>query len=97
MGVRFFLVSKTLERGTSLLNDIAMQRGVSAENILEHLSDLEHYPEEALAPYQEFEVGTRTYCFTPGGFLYQTRPVQWDLCNFIQGFQFPRRPLLGIS
>ena len=47
---------------------------VEAEEILDHLSDLKNYPEEALAPYQEFGVGANTYYFTPGGFLYRKDP-----------------------
>jgi len=54
-----------------LLSNIAMQRDVTAGEILEHFSDLKNYPEEALAPYQEFRVGANTYYFAPGGFLYR--------------------------
>ena len=71
MGVWFFVAKHTSERGTSLLSNIAMQRDVTAEEILEHFSDLKNYPEEALAPYQEFRVGAHTYYFAPGGFLYR--------------------------
>jgi hypothetical protein len=46
-------------------------QGTTAGNILDHLSDLENYPEEALTPYQEFEMDDQTYYFTPGGFLYR--------------------------
>jgi len=46
-------------------------RDLTAENLLERLSDLENYPDDALAPYQEFEVDEKTYYFTPGGFLYR--------------------------
>ena len=42
-----------------------------AGRILELLSALENYPEEALAPYKEFRMGTNTYYFTPGGSLYR--------------------------
>jgi hypothetical protein len=45
-----------------------------AENILDRLSELENYPHEALAPYEEFRVGANTYYFTPGGFLYRKDP-----------------------
>ena len=48
-----------------------MLKDTTAENILDRLSDLENYPDEALRPYQEFEVGGKTYYFTPGGFLYR--------------------------
>ncbi len=43
----------------------------AAVRILKRLSDVENYPEEALAPYQEFRVGAYTYYFAPGGFLYR--------------------------
>ncbi len=46
-------------------------RDAAAENFLERLSDLENYPEDALAPYEEFLIGGKTYYFTPGGFLYR--------------------------
>jgi hypothetical protein len=49
-----------------------MLRDTAAENILERLSDLENYPEDALAPYEEFLLGGKSYYFTPGGFLYRT-------------------------
>ncbi len=48
-----------------------MMRDTAAENILDRLSDLENYPEDALAPYEEFLIGGKTYSFTPGGFLYR--------------------------
>ena len=48
-----------------------MLHDTAAENILERLSDLENYPEDTLAPYEEFLVGGKTYYFTPGGFLYR--------------------------
>ena len=51
-----------------------MPKDATAENILDYLTDLENYPKEALAPYQEFEMGGQTYYFTPGGFLYRKDP-----------------------
>ena len=42
-----------------------------AEDFLEHITDLEDYPYEPLAPYEEFTLNARTYYFTPGGFLYR--------------------------
>jgi hypothetical protein len=42
-----------------------------AEDFLEHVTDLEDYPYELLAPYEEFTLNARTYYFTPGGFLYR--------------------------
>jgi len=44
-------------------------RDITAEGILEHLRDLENYPDEALTPYKEFTLGGKTYFFTPAGFL----------------------------
>jgi hypothetical protein len=42
-----------------------------AEDLLEYVTDLEDYPYELLAPYEEFTLNARTYYFTPGGFLYR--------------------------
>jgi hypothetical protein len=57
-----------------------------AENILDHLSDLENYPVEALAPYQEFEMDDQTYYFTPGGFLYRKDPGTEEVGGFFCGY-----------
>ncbi|MDQ4002540.1 MAG: hypothetical protein M3259_01720, partial [Actinomycetota bacterium] len=46
----------------------------TAESILDHLSDLKNYPDQALAPYEEFTLAAKTYYFTPGGFLYCKDP-----------------------
>ncbi len=43
----------------------------AAEYLLDHLRDLNNYPEESLAPYEEFSLNGKTYYFTPGGFLYR--------------------------
>jgi hypothetical protein len=51
-----------------------MLQDAAAEGILERLGDLENHPEEALAPYEEFERDEQTYYFTPGGFLYRKDP-----------------------
>ena len=45
-----------------------------AEDFLEHVTDLEDYPYELLAPYEEFTLNARTYYSTPGGFLYRKDP-----------------------
>src|SRR5215212_6941808 len=58
----------------------------TAENLLEHLSDLEHYPEETLTPYREFEMGEQTYYFTPGGFLYRKDPGTEEVGGFFCGY-----------
>ena len=44
-----------------------------AEDFLEHVTDLEDYPYELLAPYEEFTLNARIYYFTPGGFLYRRK------------------------
>ncbi len=49
-------------------------RDATAQDVLARLGDLENYPRDALAPYEEFEVGAKTYYFTPGGFLYRKDP-----------------------
>ena len=45
-----------------------------AEDFSEHVTDLEDYPYELLAPYEEFTLNARTYYFTPGGMLYRKDP-----------------------
>jgi hypothetical protein len=57
-----------------------------AENILDHLSDLKNYPEEALTPYEEFAVAGNTYYFTPGGFLYRKDPGAEEVGGFFCGY-----------
>jgi len=57
-----------------------------AENILDRLSDLENYPEEHLAPYEEFRGGANTYYFTPGGFLYRKDPGSEEVGGFFCGY-----------
>ena len=60
-----------------------------AEDFLEHITDLEDYPYEPLAPYEEFTLNARTYYFTPGGFLYRrkdpgsTERVGGVLCGYL--------------
>ena len=66
--------------GTELLRD------VTAEDLLKRLSDLENYPDDALAPYQEFEVGEKPYYFTPGGFLYRKDPGTDEVGGFFCGY-----------
>jgi hypothetical protein len=59
----------------------------TAQALLERLGDTEHYPEEALSPYEEFKVGGKTYYFTPGGFLYRkdigTEEVGGFFCGYL--------------
>ena len=37
------------------------QQDTIAENILNHLSDLKNYPDQALAPYEEFTLSGKSY------------------------------------
>ena len=45
-----------------------------AEDFSEHVTDLEDYPYELLAPYEEFTLNARTYYLTPGGLLSRKDP-----------------------
>lgn len=63
-----------------------MIRDTIAERVLKRLSDPKNYPEEALAPYQEFEAGGNTYYFTPGGFLYRKDPGTEEVGGFFCGY-----------
>ena len=69
-----------------MLQSITTKEDPTAENLLERLSDLENYPEEALVPYEEFEMEDATYYFTPGGFLYRKDPWSEEVCGFFCGF-----------
>ena len=40
---------------------ITIQQDTIAENILDRLSDLKNYPDEALTSYEEFALGGKTY------------------------------------
>ena len=57
-----------------------------AKWLFEHFGDVEHYPEEALSPYQEFKVGGKTYYFTPGGFLYRKDEGTEEVGGFFCGY-----------
>ena len=57
-----------------------------AEDLLEHVTDLEDYPYELLAPYEEFTLNARTYYFTPGGFLYRKDPVAERVGGVLCGY-----------
>ena len=58
----------------------------TAEGILERLSDLKNYPEQTLAPYEEFGAGGEIYYFTPGGFLYRKDPGTEEVGGFFCGY-----------
>jgi hypothetical protein len=63
---------------------LTIQRHERTENTLDLLlRALKNYQHEALAPYEEFKVGGKTYYFSPGGSLYRTdpeveRPVSYE-------------------
>ena len=61
-------------------------RDATAEAILARYSDPESCPEEALAPYEEFEWDDRTYYFTPGGFLCRKDPGSEEIGGFFCGY-----------
>ena len=63
-----------------------MPNDTTARTILDMLSDLENYPEEALAPYEEFEADDKVYYFTPGGFLYRKDPRTEEAGGFFCGY-----------
>jgi hypothetical protein len=64
----------------------SMVRETVVEAMLERLGDLENYPEAHLAPYEEFEIGPKTYYFTPGGFLYRKDPGSDEVGGFFCGY-----------
>ena len=66
--------------GTELLRDI------TAEDLLKRLSDLQNYPHDALAPYEEYKLDEKTYYFTPGGFLYRKEPGTEEVGGFFCGY-----------
>jgi hypothetical protein len=67
-----------------------MTQDHTAQRLLERLSELKHGPqeqeEEALTPYEEFEVDDKTYYFTPGGFLYRREPGTEEVGGFFCGY-----------
>jgi hypothetical protein len=74
------LKGKEYKLEASVLHD------ATAEGILDRLNDTEHYPDEVLAPYQEFWVGEKTYYFTPGGFLYRKDAGAEEVGGFFCGY-----------
>ena len=63
-----------------------MQQDPTAQRVLERLRDIENYPQEHLAPYEEFKVGSNVYYFTPGGFLYRREPGTEEVGGFFCGY-----------
>jgi hypothetical protein len=67
--------------------DIATNtQDITAENILQRLSDLTNHPHEEIVPYREFNVDGKLYYFTPGGFLYRKDPATGALVGFFCGY-----------
>ena len=58
----------------------------TVETFLKRLSNIEHYPDEALTPYKEFTLGGKIYYFTPGGFLYRKDPGAEEIGGFFCGY-----------
>jgi len=54
--------------------------------LLARLSDVKNYPDETLAPYEEFSLGGKVYYFTPGGFLYRKDPGTEVLGGYFCGY-----------
>ena len=71
------------ERG---VDSETMLQDDTAENILERLGNLKSHPDEALAPYEEFKAGGKTYYFTPGGFLYRKDAGTEEVGGFFCGY-----------
>ena len=51
-----------------------MSPNTTAEEHLDLLFDLENYLGKALAPYEEFLVGGKSYYLSPAGFLHRKDP-----------------------
>ena len=66
--------------------ETSVSRDATAEELLSRLGDTENYPDEHLAPYQEFRIGPNTYYFTPGGFLYRNDPGSEEVGGFFCGY-----------
>jgi hypothetical protein len=67
--------------------DVATKpQDITAENILQRLSDLKNHPHEEIVPYREFNVDGKLYYFTPGGFLYRKDPATGALGGFFCGY-----------
>jgi hypothetical protein len=63
-----------------------MHDDATSEDILARLGDLKNYPHDALTPYEEFEVGGKTYYFTPGGFFYRKDRGTEEVGGFFCGY-----------
>ena len=77
----------TYKEGRDSLNVATQPRDVTAENILERLSDLtNHRDKEIIVPYREFDEDGKLYYFTPGGFLYRREPGTDEVGGFFCGY-----------
>ncbi len=66
---------------------MTMLQDITEEQLLlARLSDMENYPDESLAPYEEFSLGGKIYYFTPGGFLYRKDPGTEVLGGYFCGY-----------
>jgi hypothetical protein len=76
-----------LEKGRNGLTvETELLRDITAEDLLTRLSDLQNYPNDAFAPYEEYKLDEKTYYFTPGGFLYRKDPGAEALGGFFCGY-----------
>jgi len=86
------------ERRTAL-NVSTQPRDITAENILQRLSDLTNHPHEEIVPYREFNADGKLYYFTPGGFLYRRDPGTQEIggyfCGYFQGRSGATGPTTG--
>ena len=68
------------------MNAATQPRDLTAENILNCLSDLTNHLHEEIVPYREFNVDGKLYYFTPGGFLYRRDPGTEEVGGFFCGY-----------
>jgi hypothetical protein len=64
----------------------AIPRDITAERILDHLNEVEHYSDEAVAPYWTFSMDGHIYYLTSGGFLYRKDPGTEGVGGFFCGY-----------
>jgi len=72
--------------GLAEQHEVDPSKDETAENILDRLCDLENYPDEILAPYEQFVQDGKAYYFTPGGFLYHKDPGTEEVGGFFCGY-----------
>jgi hypothetical protein len=77
---------EVLQKRRNGLTVATQLRDTTAEGLLKRLSDLENYPNDALALYEEFKLDGKTYYFTPGGFLYRQDPGTIAVGGFFCGY-----------